>query len=109
MTPPAREWPWSLPFDHVASAGTLVLVGLVQDRVSFDDPEFHRRELTILSSRNSYGLFPKIIAAIEDGRINTAPWITARMELSKVPEQFVRVTEDPDLVKSIVTTDDADL
>ncbi len=96
-------------FDHVASAGTLVLVGLVQDRISFDDPEFHRRELNVLSSRNSYGLFPKIIAAIEDGRINTAPWITARMELAKVPEQFVEVTKDPDLVKSIVTTGDADL
>ncbi|MDE2863059.1 MAG: zinc-binding alcohol dehydrogenase family protein [Chloroflexota bacterium] len=96
-------------FDLVGSAGTLTFVGLIQDRVSFDDVEFHRRELTVLASRNSFGLFPQIIAAIERGRIDTRPWITARMSLDQVPSRFVEVTKDPTLVKSMVETNDGDL
>ena len=96
-------------FGRVRSAGTLVFVGLLLGQISFDDVEFHRRELTVLASRNSYGLFPRIIADIENGRIDTAPWITARMALSMVPEQFSQVTADPTLVKSIVEISDADL
>ena len=96
-------------FGLVGSAGTLTFVGLIQDRVSFDDVEFHRRELNVLASRNSFGLFPQIIAAIEAGRIDTRPWVTARMELGQVPERFARVTKDPTLVKSMVEVGDADL
>ncbi len=96
-------------FSHVASAGTLVFVGLMQGRVSFDDVEFHRRELNVLASRNSFAMFPEIITAIEKGRIDTRPWITARMQLGQVPSRFADVTQDPSLVKSIVETSDADL
>jgi 2-desacetyl-2-hydroxyethyl bacteriochlorophyllide A dehydrogenase len=96
-------------FDLVGSAGTLIFVGLIQDRISFDDVEFHRRELNVLASRNSFGLFPQIITAIESGRIDTRPWITARMSLSQVPDCFVKVTTDPTLVKSMVETSDTDL
>ena len=96
-------------FQLAGSAGTLVFVGLIQDRVSFDDVEFHRRELSVLASRNSFGLFPEIIAAIEAGRIDTRPWITARMQLGQVPARFAEVTSDPNLVKSIVETSNLDL
>lgn len=96
-------------FGLVGSAGTLIFVGLIQDRVTFDDVEFHRCELNVLASRNSFGLFPQIIAAIEEGRIDTDPWITARMSLGQVPSRFVEVTKDPTLVKSVVETSDADL
>ena len=94
-------------FALVGSAGTLTFVGLIQDRVSFDDVEFHRRELNVLASRNSFGLFPQIISAIEAGRIDTRPWITARMTLDQVPERFADVTSDPTLVKSMVEISDS--
>src|SRR5262249_13396577 len=42
-------------FEHVAHGGRLVFVGLVLGRVSFDDPLFHRREMTVFASRNSCG------------------------------------------------------
>jgi 2-desacetyl-2-hydroxyethyl bacteriochlorophyllide A dehydrogenase len=89
-------------FDYVAQAGRIVLVGIVLDRVSFDDPAFHRRELTILASRNSAGLFPEIIRMIEEGRIDTTPWITHRMPLASVPEQFAQVAAEPTLVKAMI-------
>lgn len=66
-------------FNHVAHGGRLVLVGLAQAEVTFDDPNFHRRELTVLSSRNALSAdFPRIIALIEAGRVDTSPWITHR-------------------------------
>jgi 2-desacetyl-2-hydroxyethyl bacteriochlorophyllide A dehydrogenase len=95
-------------FDYPAHGGRLVFVGLVQGRISFDDPQFHRRELTVLSSRNSWGDFPRIIGMIEDGSIDTAPWITARMPLSEVPSRFPQLRAEPNLVKAMIEVEDSD-
>ena len=76
-------------FDYVAQGGRLVFVGLVQADITFHDPEFHRRELTLLSSRNSTrGDFLRIIRLLEEGRIDTRPWITHRADFDSVIEEF---------------------
>ncbi|MGH9593051.1 MAG: zinc-binding alcohol dehydrogenase family protein, partial [Bryobacteraceae bacterium] len=54
-------------FQKVAHGGRIVFVGLVQGSITFDDPNFHRRETTLLASRNSCGDFPGIIRLIEEG------------------------------------------
>ncbi len=73
-------------FQYPAHGGRLILVGLVQADVAFNDPNFHRRELTVLSSRNALPAeFTRIIDLIEAGRIDTNPWITHRAELAQVP------------------------
>jgi alcohol dehydrogenase len=58
--------------------GRLVYVGITQAEVSFPHaPVLHRRELTILASRNALPPdFTRIIQLIETGRIDTRPWIT---------------------------------
>ncbi len=76
-------------FDYVAQGGRLVFVGLVLADITFHDPEFHRRELTLLSSRNSTrGDFVRIIRWLEKGRIDTRPWITHRANYENVIEEF---------------------
>ena len=95
-------------FDYVAHGGRLVLVGLVQGRVSFDDPQFHRRELTVLSSRNSCHEFPRIIQLIESGQIDTKPWVTHRLDLAAVPADFAGLPGQQDLVKAIIEVRDSD-
>ena len=87
-------------FQFVSHGGRLVFVGLIQGRISFDDPHFHRREITLLASRNSAGRFPQIIRMIEEGQIDTAPWITHRMSLSAVPADFPHLRQQPNLVKA---------
>ncbi len=89
-------------FNYVAHAGKLVLVGIVQDDITFHDPTFHRREMTLLSSRNSAGLFPKIIHMIEEGQIDTGPWITHRLGLLDVPRDFPELSKQPGLVKALI-------
>jgi 2-desacetyl-2-hydroxyethyl bacteriochlorophyllide A dehydrogenase len=95
-------------FQHVAHGGRLVLVGLVQGRIAFDDPLFHRREMTILASRNSCNDFPRILRMIEEGRIDTVPWVTHRLGLSDVPAAFAGLREQPGLIKAMIEVADAD-
>jgi len=88
--------------ERVAFGGRLVFVGLLQGRISFDDPLFHRREMTILASRNSAHAFPTIMHMIESGTIDTTPWITHRLTLDEVPARFPELTKQPGLVKAMI-------
>jgi threonine dehydrogenase-like Zn-dependent dehydrogenase len=83
------------------------MVGLGQGCFNVDDPLFHRRELTILATRNSRNAFPPIIRLIEEGRLDTAPWITHELDLAELPHEFGRLFEpDSGLVKAIVRAGD---
>ena len=76
-------------FEFVAPGGRLVFVGLHQGEVTFSDPAFHRKELTLLATRNALPVdFGNIIGWIENGEIDTAPWITHRASLNQVPSLF---------------------
>ncbi len=76
-------------FQYVAHGGRLVFIGLGQFDITFNDPHFHRRELTVMSSRNSTGKeLKKIIEMIEQGKIDTDPWITHRANFDRIVEDF---------------------
>jgi 2-desacetyl-2-hydroxyethyl bacteriochlorophyllide A dehydrogenase len=96
-------------FELCEHGGRLVFVGLVLARVSFDDPLLHRRELTVLASRNSCHAFPKIMGMIEKGRINTTPWVTHRLGLAEVPQEFAKLRTQPGLVKAMIEVGDGDV
>lgn len=91
-------------FAYPAPGGRLVLVGITRENVSFSDPELHRRELTVLASRNALpGDFPRIIGLIEAGRIDTTPWITHRAALKDAPGHFDRWTRpETDVIKAMI-------
>jgi threonine dehydrogenase-like Zn-dependent dehydrogenase len=66
-------------FHLVAHGGRLIFVGLFIGDVEFHDPLFHKREMTLLASRNAVSSdFTGILAMMEAGTIDTAPWITHR-------------------------------
>jgi 2-desacetyl-2-hydroxyethyl bacteriochlorophyllide A dehydrogenase len=76
-------------FDLVATGGRLVLVGLFQGDLAFHDPEFHRRELTVLGSRNATAAdFRRSIGIIEQGHAPVEGWITHRTTLEGLPGTF---------------------
>src|SRR5579863_7398493 len=87
---------------RVAHGGRLVFVGLVQGSVALDDPLFHRREVTLYATRNSAHDFPRIIGMIEQGEIDTTPWITHRLPLAEVPAGFASAVRDPKCVKAMI-------
>ncbi len=69
--------------------GRIVYVGITKEPVPLDDPLFHRRELTLLASRNALASdFPRILAMIQSGQIDTRPWISHRCKFSELPDQM---------------------
>jgi hypothetical protein len=76
--------------NYCAFGGTLVYVGITQQEISFlQAPALHRRELTIMGSRNAHSRdFARIIALIEDGSIDTGPWITHRANFADMIAEF---------------------
>ncbi len=76
-------------FSYVAFGGKLVYVGLFQGDVTFFDPDFHRREITLLASRNALPAdFKHIISKMESGEINTKAWLTHEAAFEDLPTIF---------------------
>ena len=76
-------------FTLVAHAGRLVFVGLVQGDITFHDPELHRREVTLLASRNATASdFRRSVAILESGAVDIDAWLTHRCTLAEVPRVF---------------------
>jgi 2-desacetyl-2-hydroxyethyl bacteriochlorophyllide A dehydrogenase len=73
-----------------AFAGRVVFVGITQQNLEFPHAPFlHRRELTLMASRNALSRdFSRIISLIDEGKINTAPWITHHATFDEVPAIF---------------------
>jgi 2-desacetyl-2-hydroxyethyl bacteriochlorophyllide A dehydrogenase len=87
-----------------ANGGRIVFVGLFQGDVAFNDPNFHRRELALSASRNALpGTFREVIRLIEEGRVDTRPWITHRFRLDETPEVFPRdIAGNPAVLKAMI-------
>lgn len=76
-----------------AFGGKIVFVGITTAPVNLDDPLFHRRELTLLASRNALPTdFPYIIKLIESGQVRVEQWISQTENLDSAQEIFARIT-----------------
>lgn len=90
-------------FRFVAHAGTYVLVSIVSSDIRFNDPEFHKRETTLLGSRNATSEdFDTVLQAMREGKV-PAGLDTHRLALGDVPASFPQLL-DPKagVVKAIV-------
>ena len=64
-------------FQYCAFTGQVVYVGITTDEVKFRHVVIHRPEITIKASRNAVpGDFSRIIRLIEEGVIDTDPWLS---------------------------------
>ena len=76
-------------FEFVAPGGKLVFVGLVQADITFHDPFLHRREITLLASRNALSRdFTRIQGLMRSGAVDTRPWITHRADAAEMIDAF---------------------
>ena len=93
--------------EYVAFSGALVYVGITTEQIYFPHPALHRREIDLLASRNARPEdFPKIIGLIEDGTINTDPWITHRIKMDQVIDKFESLIHpDSGVLKAIIELD----
>jgi threonine dehydrogenase-like Zn-dependent dehydrogenase len=98
----------SAAFGLVTHGGRLVYVGITTDEVRLRHTVFHKCEGTLLCSRNALpGDFTRIIGLIEDGTLNTRPWITHRAAFEEVIDVFPSYTRpETGVIKAIVSIGD---
>nr|NUR36672.1 zinc-binding alcohol dehydrogenase family protein [Sphingomonas sp.] len=84
---------------YVATGGTLVFVGVAPGEVRLSDPEFHKREATLLGSRNALAEdFERVIAAIKAGLIPTSALQTHSFAAEELPTRLSELIQDADHV-----------
>lgn len=70
-------------FAHVAHGGALVLVSVVKDTIAFSDPEFHKREMSVIGSRNAMRAdFDQVAGALRRGALPMDRILTHRTSLA---------------------------
>lgn len=74
---------------YLAHGGRYVLIGLQQKELIFSHPEFHKRETTLMSSRNATKQdFEHVVGAIKNKLVNPKDYITHRVKFSEVKDVF---------------------
>ena len=90
-------------FELVEQSGRIVFVGLFKGDISFSDPLFHKKELTLLASRaGTAGTFTKVISMMQSGRINALPMINYRVKFEESDKAFKELSRKTDLVKAMI-------
>lgn len=75
--------------NYLAHGGRYVLIGLQKEAFSFSHPEFHKRESSLMSSRNATREdFEHVISSIKKGLVNSKTYITHRLSFEEVKDQF---------------------
>lgn len=96
-------------YQYAAIGGRVVYVGITAQDISFPQaPYFHRRELSVMASRNAVPAdFPEIIEILKDGKIDLNNWITHRLDIEEVPTEFDKFTDPATgAIKAVITVND---
>ena len=76
-------------FQWLAHGGRYVLVGLQKENISFSHPEFHKREATLMSSRNATREdFMYVVDCIRKDLIDPSKYITHRLAFDEIKDNF---------------------
>ncbi|AKD54646.1 zinc-binding alcohol dehydrogenase family protein [Spirosoma radiotolerans] len=76
-------------FSYLAHGGRYVLVGLQKGDISVNHPEFHKREATLMSSRNATKAdFELVISSMKSGAVDPTTYITHRVNFDQVGDEF---------------------
>ncbi|GAB4019683.1 zinc-binding alcohol dehydrogenase family protein [Spirosoma migulaei] len=76
-------------FQYMAHSARYVLVGLQKGEISVSHPEFHKREGTLMSSRNATRQdFEHVIASMKNGQVDPTTYITHRVAFGQVSDEF---------------------
>ncbi|MEO5889964.1 MAG: zinc-binding alcohol dehydrogenase family protein [Ferruginibacter sp.] len=74
---------------YLAHGGRFVLIGLQKEAISFSHPEFHKRESTLMSSRNATRKdFDHVIDCMKKRLVDPTTYITHRVGFDKVKDVF---------------------
>ncbi len=92
---------------YVAHGGKYILIGLQKEEICFSHPEFHKRETTLMSSRNATKQdFDQVIESIKNGLIDPANYITHRLKFDQLKDSFPGLlVPESNVIKAMVEMD----
>ncbi|HXL58266.1 MAG TPA: zinc-binding dehydrogenase, partial [Chitinophagaceae bacterium] len=74
---------------YLAHGGRYVLIGLQKNELIFSHPEFHKRETTLMSSRNATRKdFEHVMNCMKRGLVNPSTYITHKVKFEEVKNEF---------------------
>jgi 2-desacetyl-2-hydroxyethyl bacteriochlorophyllide A dehydrogenase len=94
-------------FTMLAHGGKIIMLGFQKEEICFSHPEFHKRETTLMSSRNAFKSdFEFVIKCMDENRLRASSYITHRAKFTKAKNEF-RSWLDPErgIIKAIVEMD----
>ncbi|RZL49095.1 MAG: alcohol dehydrogenase, partial [Pedobacter sp.] len=75
--------------NYMAHGARFVLIGLQKGDLIFNHPEFHKRESTLMSSRNAnIEDFEHVIKSMKAGLVKPTTYITHKVDFDKVKDNF---------------------
>jgi 2-desacetyl-2-hydroxyethyl bacteriochlorophyllide A dehydrogenase len=76
-------------FQYMAHCARYVLIGLQKGDICFSHPEFHKREATLMSSRNAVRKdFEHVISSMKKQLVTPTAYITHRVSFDQVKDEF---------------------
>jgi 2-desacetyl-2-hydroxyethyl bacteriochlorophyllide A dehydrogenase len=92
-------------FEYMAHGATYVLVGLQKNELVISHPEFHKREATLMSSRNATRQdFEHVIDSMKKGLVKPETYITHRVLFDEVIENFASwLKPETGVIKAMVS------
>ena len=76
-------------FQYMAHGGRYVLVGLQRSEIVISHPEFHKREATLMSSRNATKEdFDHVLKCMKSKFLDPSTYITHRVQFDEVKDNF---------------------
>jgi 2-desacetyl-2-hydroxyethyl bacteriochlorophyllide A dehydrogenase len=94
-------------FNYIAHGGRFVLVGLQKGELSFSHPDFHKRESTLMSSRNATkDDFLYVMECLKNGKIDPKKYITHRASFTDMITEFEKwIDPKNNVIKALIELD----
>jgi len=91
-------------FQYIAHAGKYILVGLQKEEIRFSHPEFHKREATLMSSRNATKEdFLHVMDCMSKKKVNAGLYITHRIKFDEVKTRFADLLDPANaVIKAVI-------
>ncbi len=88
--------------DYVSYAGRISFVGWPKNEIPLPTALFTKKELTIVGSRNSVGMFPESLRLIAEKQVDVAALVTKTVSLEEIPATVKDISEHPESYLKVI-------
>jgi threonine dehydrogenase-like Zn-dependent dehydrogenase len=94
-------------FSYLSHGARFVMIGLQKNEISISHPEFHKREGTLMSSRNATKEdFQWVMNSMKSGQIQASDFISHRLAFDQVPAEFSGLLDPQNrVIKAMISMD----